>query len=47
MANETIPEEVKLDPAQTVAPPQIKLNQKPIPNPDLDEYVEEEQQAKK
>lgn len=40
---DNIPEEVKLDPAQTIAPPQIKLQQEPIPNQDIDEYVKEEQ----
>lgn len=28
-------EAVKEDPAQTIAPPQIKLQQEPIPNPDI------------
>lgn len=26
---------VKEDPAQTVAPPQVKLQQEPIPNPNI------------
>lgn len=39
VANESNPvaeELVKEDPAETVAPPQIKLQQEPIPNPNLD-----------
>lgn len=34
--NENVEKElVKEDPAQTIVPPQIKLQQEPIPNPDV------------
>lgn len=34
--NEVEQKLVEENPAQTIAPPQIKLQQEPIPNPDLD-----------